>query len=389
MVHLPLSQDFRSRTGTSFQQLDIGLADDLIAVLVTQKLSKLGINSILLQKCSDLPKENEELTVLYHNGQREAAAQTRPVALRYEETTLVVRGERSLLPASLPWSLPLTTGPMHSCSNRYVAQLRDSSVIIESYSQENETPLTLNVNPLRGVAYQHCLEGRPLLGASLNSDEVHMYCLQETSYQQCGHVSTNKFDLKQVIENIQSDESGRTLLQNYRQQHSDLWQKITALMDGNEEWQLWDIVALFQGIAPASMIPGYGLRSLQDAAATSLHAKYPRVSFTDSCSPRNEVEPDPIWALRSSLSYRLAEVAPEIIAGGCLESYGELLGNMILEQVMHLGLEAVVVHGDLLEHRTFAAALIRTVSPGCAVYGSIILPQDACGALGEMVERSY
>jgi|GEM_PF-5226623 len=142
----------------------------------------------------------------------------------------------------------------------------------------------------------------------------------------------------------QMDSTGSRLVENFASKFPDLFQQIgNSSLNGNIGglYYLWGVVGVVLGIGKGVED---GAKKIVQLANLSLAKKGPRIDY------RVEGQKlDPLWVIRTAISFKIGGASSDLIAYGVLESGAEFLGNLYDTLYQDSPLDGAVLVGDLLE----------------------------------------
>jgi len=168
------------------------------------------------------------------------------------------------------------------------------------------------------------------------------------------------------------NETGEKLLENFGKKFPEQYggvEKEKIASSGSDVMTLFGVVGVLLGfgrtIAEAS-------RRLLDNAAAFKGKKGPRIDY----KLKEDRKLDPLWCIRTAMSFRLAGVDDLTLSFGVIESFSEFLSTMIDDIQTDMGLDGVVMCGSLFEEKKILQKTHLLVSKNHAVYYNKALPPD-------------
>ncbi|WP_456449814.1 hypothetical protein [Hydrogenimonas sp.] len=113
-------------------------------------------------------------------------------------------------------------------------------------------------------------------------------------------------------------------------------------------------------------------KRLLDNAAAFKGKKGPRIDY----KLKEGRKLDPLWSVRTAMSFRLAGVDDLTLSFGVVESFSEFLSTMIDDIQTDMGLDAVVMCGSLFGEKKILQKTHLLIAKNHVVYFNKNLPMD-------------
>jgi len=157
------------------------------------------------------------------------------------------------------------------------------------------------------------------------------------------------FDVKfknfeEVFANIGIDETGKKLISNFSKKEPELFNNA---LDSNIEseyqgiYYIWGLIGCVLGFGKDIKTSAEKLLTLANEALTK---KGPRIDYK-----LKDKNIDATWAIRTSMSFKLAGVDDNLIAYGVIESFAEFLNNLYEGVNRDTELNGAIIVGDLFD----------------------------------------
>lgn len=361
---------------------ELFIADDLVTLALTQALKNEGVDLLFA---------------------------SHPPALRCVTTLerpYIVTTGRDLLPLTFSASLNVEA-QCHAYG--FYAKGSSEAVTVDHAHPQHEafeaiTFLPYGVKPQKGsvffepahAAFMSVVLENTLFEQSLCA--VHLSCdtpSQIFSYSpKIGYTTMVEFPPQQkqphtILEKIAAiEESAQRLIENYRNEHSALCEKIEKIhfknLDGVESFtELFGLAAAILGFYEGDDIK---------EAAEALGAN--AIEFGGKSGPRIDYKVkkidgryclDTLTTLRSAISFKLAGVDDILLSFGFLDSLADFIGLQTESANANIGISGVTLSGSLFENRQLLMRTLNSVTPNYALYTNRQLSMDkeniALGAL--------
>ncbi|MGE4418358.1 MAG: hydrogenase [Sulfurimonas sp.] len=314
------------------------LSDDFVLHLLLSELNELGINLIFITK-EKLPFDVKFDLVEYKK-------ELEPIEVVVGDNHIViVKGEKGL-----PYN-----------------------------NLENKT-LIPHIGAFFSVIKEHSLFDKIVAGVNISKEYHNNILVYSKKFGTISYLSFwFKFDsIKDVFDSIiSSNESGKKLVENFKNKFPEHYEAISAITFNEEEfnvYKLWGIVSIVLGYSKEKSL-AKSAKILEDSASSFLGTKGPRIDYklkrVDS-----KVYLDPLMTIRTAMSFKLAGVDRLTLSYGVIESFVEFVSTQLDEIKEEMKSDAVVVTGSLLQNRHLFSKLSKEVSVNHKLYFNKELPVD-------------
>jgi hypothetical protein len=386
--HLPPTLNFRKEFGSSRGSCLVKLPD-------------CGVLTILM---ATLPDEVQLLGLYptdvtpHLNFPLPEKLQTPPVAVGSNSRRgepLVEKGERGFIPVYLPspdWKTPPQIAGVCNNLGAYFAQI-DGHHLVKILPREQLPP---HLSPkeayphfaiLTGVIEANGVENRQLLCYALLKGEgsgVYLYSPHHgfSPYLTCRFKFSSFGEIFSQIEKM--GETGEKLISNFRKKMPELVESLLQREIAGEGgiYYLWGVMGVLLEMGENWR---EGVKNLLHRVREVIGKKGPRIDYRGSKTSGI----DPFWVIRTAISFRLAGVAPEMIAYGVVESFAEYLNNLYLALEREIDLGGAVIAGEMAQG-LLLSKLYTYLERNFPVYLPWGTPTDgeAMGALGSLLIAS-
>ena len=173
------------------------------------------------------------------------------------------------------------------------------------------------------------------------------------------------------------DETGKRLVANYKNRFEVIFEK-ASLIEFDEEsfnvYKLWGIVSIILGFSESGDIKK-SAKIIEDNAFAFMGKKGPRIDYKLK-KLDSKVYLDPLWTIRTAMSFRLAGVDVLTLSFGVVESFAEFISNRLDDIKSEIGIDAVVINGSLLEVKSLFDRVYKNVAKNHELYFNKELPTD-------------
>ncbi len=377
---------------------NVKLPDDMVLFLLMRSLKKLGGELFYISKRVDA-----SLPISFTFDLKSSYLKPLEVVVTDSGEAIVSSGERTIL----TWRGRGFGKKSLSICGDYVGLMKDESIEIVKkeelagkdmevdevlIAESEEAPDTKapviryahRHSALFSILGQHNLLDKKIAGVYISKSHDSAIMIHS---QKFGLVDFIQFDFNYKsfdeiffgIENM--DETGTRLLANFKKSFSERLERLKdcAIKDDGSS-----IMTLF-GVIGA--ILGFGDDNIESAKRLLSNAeefkgkKGPRIDY----KLKEERNLDPLWSIRTAMSFKLAGVDDLTLSFGVVESFSEFLSSMIDDIETDMGLDGVVLCGSLFEEKKILQKSNMLISKNHSVYFNKALPLDdinvAYGAL--------
>jgi hypothetical protein len=336
LLRLKTNLNFKKEFGLSVPAFYVKLPDCLVLELLCEEI-KSDIKLLGLKKTD----KNDDFVFEINNNDDIPVA---VVTDTRNHDILIESGERCLLPKNEKY-----TGKDTDCSyNGYTAVSKTDKTVLKKDAVSNET---INIKvPFAGyfgVLNQWNLEDKVTMGFAFYKKNENKIMINSPKF---GLVEYVDFDFKfssfeEIFASIKAmNETGPKLIENYAKKQPELFQK--ALKSDLETEikgiaYLWGIVGVVLGFAD-NIDDAY--TKLLENANSAMAKKGPRIDYK-----MKDKNLDPLWVIRTSMSFKLAGLDNYLLSFGVVESFAEFLSNTYDQVNKESPLDGAVIVGDLFK----------------------------------------
>lgn len=170
-------------------------------------------------------------------------------------------------------------------------------------------------------------------------------------------------DMQELFDELKSDETGNTLLTNYKNKFPDIYEK--ALNYDITKLNIHSFSSLF---SIAEVILGFE-NSIIKNASEALINKGPRIDYKLFTSDKfYNKEFDITRFFRSAISFKLAGVDEKTISLGYVESLAHFVANIVDTTNNELSLDGVSLCGDMFENDLFSNLVHKSITKNFKTY---------------------
>jgi len=177
------------------------------------------------------------------------------------------------------------------------------------------------------------------------------------------------------------NETGKKLLKNFRAKKQERYERCLTLGiedTGSNLMTLFGTIGMILGFGDSAAEAG---RQLLDNAAEFKGKKGPRIDY----KLREGRRLDPLWCIRTAMSFKLADLDDLTLSFGVVESFCEFLSKTVDDIQTDLSLDAIVFCGSLFGEKKILQKTHLLIAKNHPVFFNRSLPMDgpsiAYGAL--------
>jgi|GEM_PF-1145289 hypothetical protein len=373
----------------------VRLPDDMVLFLLMDRLSSLGEPLVCL---SESIVENPDASLTFSS----ALHRDIPEAVVTEEgETILISGERAIL----PWTgKGFGKKSLSLCGN--FAGIMDGTAATVTFREnmpkrltekeeilicsKERSPLPSADAPVitfenRHAAFfsvlgEHGLIKKTTAAIYLGREDD---CAVMIHSEKFGLVDFLTFDFgytafDDLFEDIRTmNETGGKLLENFQKKQKENFER--WLGEGIEHTGS-NVTTLFGVIG---MILGFGDSTasaagrLLENAAEFKGKKGPRIDYR----LREERRLDPLWSIRTAMSFKLAGLDDQTLSFGIVESFSEFLSKTIDEIQTDLGLDGVILCGSMFGEKKILQKTHLLIAKNHPVYFNLSLPTGGSGTV--------
>jgi len=175
----------------------------------------------------------------------------------------------------------------------------------------------------------------------------------------------------------ETNETGMKLLNNYKNEYSELYEKISLVTFEEKElniYKLWGIISIILGYSNSRDIYK-SADKLENNAKSFVGNKGPRIDYKLQ-NINSKVYLDPLMVIRTAMTFKLAGVDSLCLSYGVVESFVEFLSGQLDEIKQNMNNDVVVASGSLLGNKHLFSKLDKEVSVNHELYFNKELPVD-------------
>jgi hypothetical protein len=242
-----------------------------------------------------------------------------------------------------------------------------------------------DLSPFYSIIREHGLTETNIIGLNLRRDGHNAILVHGEKFGTIEYLSVMfRFETVAGIfrEIIESGETGKKLIANYRKTFPELYDRVKLIRFDDPQinlFRLWGIVSMIFGLSDTTD-PLEAARVLEANATAFGGTKGPRIDYIP-IRENAKVSLDPLKTIRSAISFKLADVDPQGLSYGVIESFLEFVGNELNEIQQSMNTTAIAVYGSLLENKDLFAKIVSEASTSHAVYFNNQLPVEGRNAL--------
>ncbi len=335
LVNLKTNLNFKKEYGVSNPAYCVKLPDCMVLELLCEEI-KNDIKLIGLKKSensADFEFELDNSDVI-------------PVAVVCDtknKDILIQSGERGILPKFEKY----LNKDIEIGYGKFKAVCKENKTVLLQTNDKQESKTKLPYAGYFGVLNQWELEDKVTLGFALYKENENKIMINSPKF---GLVEYIDFDFKfhnfsEIFAAIKTmNETGEKLVNNFATKQPQSFENaLSANFDTKKQGiaYLWGIIGIILGLSD-NIDEGY--EKVIEYANSAMTKKGVRIDY----KMKNK-NLDPLWAIRTAMSFKLAGVDNYLLSYGVLESFAEFLTNVYEELNNESPLEGAVLVGDLFE----------------------------------------
>jgi hypothetical protein len=335
-LRLKTNYKFKQKFKNMSELFYVKLPDDMILNLLFDELEDIELLSLTKVKKSNYfefdVKEEENIVAVVTDTKH--------------HIIIPESGERSLIPQYCGSLGKRVLGVnskfgVYSDEEKTIIDLKENLPKIETKEAEK------NFAGFLGVLNQWKLEDKITVGYTFYKEEKTQILLNSPKF---GLVEYLNFDFKfasfeDIFARIKMmDETGPKLIKNYMKKEN---QKFMNALDANLTTQkqgiayLWGLIGIILGF-DTNIDKAYN--KLMEYSNSALTKKGPRIDYKMDGKNLN-----PLWAIRTAMSFKLAGVDDFLISFGVIESFAEFLNTIYETLSKEMDLSGAILVGDMFE----------------------------------------
>ncbi|WP_457562991.1 hypothetical protein [Caminibacter pacificus] len=370
LVKLKTNLEFKKTFGLSIPAFDVKLPD----CLVLEAIFELGDFEILgLKKCDNPQDLAFDVTV-----------EKTPMAVvtdSVKKDILLYEGDRGIIPTFEKVQLSGILGVY----KQYGAYSDQKKSIIDNknfpnFEKKEAKPAFAG---FYGVLSQWELEEKNIMGFCFYKEDESKIFINSPKFGLVEYIDfIFKFEnFEEIFALISAmNDTGKKLIQNFAKREPELFEKaLKADISSNKNgiYYLWGLIGVVLGFADNVEKAADKLLKYANEAMTK---KGPRIDYK-----MNGNNLDPLWAIRTAMSFHMAGVDNYLLSYGVIESFAEFLSNNYDQVNKETPLDGAIIVGDLFEGE-FLNKIYSYIDKNYKVYTPKALPiSGAIEAYGSLV----
>jgi len=335
LVNLKTNLNFKKEFGLSNPAYFVKLPDCMVLELLCEEIKKeiklLGLRNS--DKCEDFCFElinSDEIPVAVVTDTK-------------NHDILISKGERSLLPKFEKY----LGKEVEAFNGKYAALSKDSKTVLFKTDEEKESNVNLPFAGYFGVISQWNLEDKVTMGFAFYKEDENKIMMNSPKFGLVEYIDFefNFKDFNEIFAAIKvMNETGEKLVQNFKNKLPELFDNaLNADLKTEKKGMayLWGLIGIVLGFAD-NVDEAY--EKLLVYANSAMAKKGPRIDYK-----MKDKNLDPLWAIRTAMSFKLAGVDNYLLSFGVLESFAEFLSNTYETVDKESPLNGAVIVGDLFE----------------------------------------
>jgi hypothetical protein len=255
---------------------------------------------------------------------------------------LIQTGDRGLLPKFEKY-----LGKVEAGYDKFKAISKKSKTILTYTDEKQEAKVKLPYAGYFGVLNQWELEDKVTMGFAFYKENENKIMINSPKFGLVEYIDFNfKFkNFDEVFASIKvMNETGEKLVENFAKKEPELFENaINANLETKKQGiaYLWGLIGIVLGFAD-NITEAH--KKLLEYANSAMAKKGPRIDYK-----MKDKNLDPLWAIRTAMSFKLAGVDNYLLSFGVLESFAEFLSNTYEQVNKESPLDGAVIVGDLFE----------------------------------------
>jgi len=280
---------------------------------------------------------------------------------------LIQSGERSLLPK---YEKALKKEIEVSYKKYKLASDKEKSVISVGVAN-NDKEVAVPFAGYFGVMREWELEEKVTVGFAFYKEDESKIMINSPKFGLVEYVDFD-FEFKDGAEIFAGikvmNETGEKLVENFAKKEPEIYQKaLNANLESSKKSvaYLWGVIGVILGFAE-NVDEGYD--KLLFFANSAMTKKGPRIDYK-----MKDKNLDPLWAVRTAMSFKLAGVDNYLLSFGVVESFAEFLTNTYEQLNKESQIDSAVIVGDMFEGELLNK-VYTNISKNYTVYTPKALP---------------
>ncbi|GAB6044475.1 hydrogenase biosynthesis protein HydE [Caminibacter profundus] len=371
IVKLKTNLEFKKTYGLSLPAVDVKLPDCMVLELLFENIDieLLGLNATNNPQELKFDVEIQEIP---------RAVVTDSV----QKDILLYSGDRGIIPKFEKY---IKEGLVAKYKD-YVAYSDNEKTILELKKVKEAKSAKPAFAGFYGVLTEWELENKTIFGFCFYKKETSKIFINSPKFGLVEYIDFKFYfsDFKEIFALIAAmNDTGKKLIENFSKKESQLFENaLNADISADKKgiYYLWGLIGI---------VLGFG-KNIDEAANKLL--KYANLALTKK-GPRIDYKLEgnnlnPLWAIRTAMSFHLAGVDNYLLSYGVVESFAEFLSNTYDEVNKDTPLDGAVIVGDLFDGE-FLNKIYSYISKNYPVFTPRALPiSGAIEAFGSLVINS-
>ena len=370
LVNLKTNLNFKKEFGLSIPSYYVKLPDCMVLELLCEEI-KNDIKLIGLKKSKNADDFEFEI-----NNSDEI-----PVAAVTDTKThdiLIQKGDRGLLPKFEEY-----LGEIEAKNGYFKALSKNGKTVLFKESEYGKSDVKNAYSGYFGVINQWKLEDKVTMGFAFYKEDENKIMVNSPKFGLVEYIDFNfKFNsFEEIFASIKAmNETGVKLVENFASKEPELFQNaIKANLNTKKQGiaYLWGIIGVVLGFADNI---DESFEKMVEYANSAMAKKGPRIDYK-----MKDKNLDPLWAIRTAMSFKLAGIDNYLLSFGVIESFAEFLTSTYEQMDKDSQLDGAVIVGDLFEGE-FLNKVYTNLKKNYPVFTPKALPlSGAVEALGSAV----
>jgi len=371
IVKLKTNLEFKKTYGLSLPAVDVKLPDCMVLELLFENIDieLLGLNSTDNPKDLKFDVEIQEIP---------RAVVTDSV----QKDILLYSGDRGIIPKFEKY---IKEGLVAKYKD-YVAYSDNEKTILEVKKVKEAKSAKPAFAGFYGVLTEWELENKTSLGFCFYKKDDSKIFINSPKFGLVEYIDFKFYfsDFKEIFALIAAmNDTGKKLIENFSKKESQLFENaLNADISADKKgiYYLWGLIGIVLGFGKNIDEAANRLLKYANEAMTK---KGPRIDYKLEGNNLN-----PLWAIRTAMSFHLAGVDNYLLSYGVVESFAEFLSNTYDEVNKDTPLDGAVIVGDLFDGE-FLNKIYSYISKNYPVFTPRALPiSGAIEAFGSLVINS-
>ena len=235
---------------------------------------------------------------------------------------------------------------------------------------------TKKIIPAVGAFYsiikEHKLTYNDMAGIYLSKKYQNSILIHGEKYGTKEYLSLNfKFEsIADIFSQIQStNETGEKIIENFNKKFPEHFDRITSIFFEDTSfniYKLWGIISIILDFTSSNDVLE-AAKIMEDNSISFLGSKGPRIDYK-LIKIDDKTVLDPLMAIRSAMSFKLAGVDVLTLSYGVVESFAEFLSCELDDMKENMKIDAVAIAGSLLENKKLFSRLSIDCSKNHNIY---------------------